>query len=307
VTASDQLSRIVQLVAELSRAESRGAGPPTLETLARSFGVTPADIAADIRTLTLLGEHSDADWLLSLSAWQQEGRVGVSSAGPFRRPVRLTPEELLALRVALATEPGGEVVAGKLGAAGQRGGGAGHPAIPPSRHPADLLTNAIAEQRAVELRYAGEGERDAATWLLHPHQLVDYRDRTYLIAWAPQPAAWRHFRLDRILEARPTDDRFAPRDDFAPVRNPADLFRAPDDAVDQVVVRFSPGVARWVRERYAGCRDLPDGGVEVGFRASSPDWLVRRVLEYGPDAEVVEPAAYREAVRRAVMGGHRRS
>jgi predicted DNA-binding transcriptional regulator YafY len=30
------------------------------------------------------------------------------------------------------------------------------------------------------------------------------------------------------------------------------------------------------------------------------DWLVRRVLEYGPEAEVLEPAAYREAMRRAV-------
>jgi predicted DNA-binding transcriptional regulator YafY len=33
---------------------------------------------------------------------------------------------------------------------------------------------------------------------------------------------------------------------------------------------------------------------------SSVDWLVGRVLEYGADAEVLGPDAYREAVRRAV-------
>ena len=36
------------------------------------------------------------------------------------------------------------------------------------------------------------------------------------------------------------------------------------------------------------------------IQVASPDWLVERVLQYGEDAEVVGPALYREAVRRAV-------
>jgi predicted DNA-binding transcriptional regulator YafY len=36
------------------------------------------------------------------------------------------------------------------------------------------------------------------------------------------------------------------------------------------------------------------------FQASSVEWLVRRVLEYGAEAEVLEPVSYREAMRRAV-------
>lgn len=38
----------------------------------------------------------------------------------------------------------------------------------------------------------------------------------------------------------------------------------------------------------------------VAFTVGSVEWLVRRLLEYGADAEVIEPEAYREAVRRAV-------
>jgi len=45
---------------------------------------------------------------------------------------------------------------------------------------------------------------------------------------------------------------------------------------------------------------LPDGAVLVRFDASSPEWLTRRVLEFGADAEVVEPSHYRDAVRRAI-------
>jgi predicted DNA-binding transcriptional regulator YafY len=82
-----------------------------------------------------------------------------------------------------------------------------------------------------------------------------------------------------------------------------DLFRAPPAAIQRVRVRFSRSAARRVRERYPECQDAGDGAVVVTFQASSVDWLVRRVLEYGPDAEVVEPAAYREAIRRAVGRG----
>jgi len=40
--------------------------------------------------------------------------------------------------------------------------------------------------------------------------------------------------------------------------------------------------------------------VLVQFDASSTEWLTRRVLEFGADAEVVEPPHYRDAVRRAI-------
>jgi predicted DNA-binding transcriptional regulator YafY len=42
--------------------------------------------------------------------------------------------------------------------------------------------------------------------------------------------------------------------------------------------------------------------VVVRFRSASVDWLVRHVLQYGDQAEVLEPTGYREALRRAVGG-----
>ena len=45
---------------------------------------------------------------------------------------------------------------------------------------------------------------------------------------------------------------------------------------------------------------LPDGSVNVPFPASSTEWLTRRVLEFGTDAMIVDPPAYRDALRRAV-------
>lgn len=299
--AAAALARIVQLVAELTRAAREGGEAPTMDALAAVFGVTRAQIAADIRTLTLLGDHADADWLLSLSAWQEGDRVGITSAGPFRRPVRLSPEELLAVRLALATEPGGPDIAIKLGALEREvptGAAGARPRDADDVHA--LLAGAVGDRRRVTLRYAGEGEATPTDWLLEPHQVVEYRDRIYLVAWAAAVNGWRHFRLDRVLDARLAEGAFPRRPDLHPVTDPAGLFRAPAAAVDQVIVRFRADATAWARERYPGGVPEADGGFTVTLQASSVAWLVRRVLEHGIDAEVLAPPAYREAMRRGV-------
>jgi predicted DNA-binding transcriptional regulator YafY len=67
-----------------------------------------------------------------------------------------------------------------------------------------------------------------------------------------------------------------------------------------VQVRVSGDVARWVRERYRDVEELEDGSVVLTVRTASVDWLVRTVLYYGDQAEVLGPPAYREAMLRAV-------
>ena len=299
--APARLTRIVSLLAELTRCEREGKEAPTIEALARSHGVNAKDIALDIRTLTLLGDHADAEWLLSLGLWQQAGRVSVSSAGPFRRPIRLTPEEMLAVQVALAMDPEGREIARKL--APLMRVISPEPAVAAATAGTDryqMMADAIAQRRAVELLYAGEGDRAGRRWVIQPHQLVGWRNRNYVLAWCEEVADWRIFRVGRIIDALLTGQCFDRRSDSQPVTNPADLFRPSADAVDAVRVRFLGRVSRWVRERYPDSEPQPDGSVIVTFQASSMDWLVRRVLEYGPDAEVVGPEEYREAVRRAV-------
>jgi predicted DNA-binding transcriptional regulator YafY len=60
-------------------------------------------------------------------------------------------------------------------------------------------------------------------------------------------------------------------------------------------VRYSPKIAAWIREKGA-CEDLEDGSVAVRFPVVDPGWVVRHVLQYGAEAEVLEPASVREMV-----------
>jgi len=65
-------------------------------------------------------------------------------------------------------------------------------------------------------------------------------------------------------------------------------------------VRFRREAAPWVTEFFPEHEVCADGSVLVQFDASSTEWLTRRVLEFGADAEVVDPPHYRDAVRRAI-------
>lgn len=300
MTAAERFSRIVSMVAELTRRERDGQEAATFREIAQRHGLSVQDVMADIRTLTVLTDRVETDWLLSLRLWQQEDRVSLSSSGPFRRPVRLSPEEQLALQMALAMDPGGATLAARL-ASLWNGDGAPAPSrsTSPGESAVEVVRRAVREHVALEIEYAGESDREVRTRIIEPHQVAESGVRTYVVAWAGDVGAWRHFRLDRIVAARMTETRFEPRADFDPMTQPADSFR-PGNATDRVTVRFRPEVAPWVTEYYAGHEREQDGSVLVHFEAASKDWLVRRVLEFGSDAEVVAPAEYRAAVASAV-------
>ncbi|MGH7646319.1 MAG: helix-turn-helix transcriptional regulator [Gemmatimonadales bacterium] len=303
-TAVEQLNRIVQLVAEFSRAP---AGAVPVAQVAERFDVEPERIFADLRTLTEAADDPEATWLMSLEVIQEGDAIAVSSRGPYRRPIRLTAEELLALRLAIATETG-KPSASLRELAGFGAGQAGPadvfaPGPLPQGTQAEVVNaarRAAAEHRRLRICYVAGGSGEQAERVIQPHLVVHSEGRFYIVAWCEAAVGWRFFRADRVLEAAPAGGAFEPRDDVPVIERAADLFRASAEAVDEVVVRFSPEVVRWVAERYPEARRLPDGGVALTLRVASVDWVIGWVLQYGAEAEIVGPADYREAMRRAV-------
>ena len=306
-TASTQLNRIVTVVSELSRREAAGEPALTLAEVAAGQGTNSEQVQRDIRALTQASDEPDAEWLQSLSIWQKHDRVAVSSRGPFRRPIRFTGDELLALQVGLASEEGGaSALSSELAVMVRRGAPAaaafdvGPAAGAGEAEVADLARRAVDEGRLLSILYTGERDRAGTARSVEPHQVVLAEGRVYIVAWCRKSAGWRNFRADRVIEAVLERGTFQPRVDFVPFAEGEAVFRADADAVDEVAVKFSADIARWLEERYPDARRETDGSAVVTFRVADPSWLVRHVLQYGPDAEVLAPAEYREAVCRAV-------
>lgn len=306
-SADRQLNRILQLVADLSQAARRGDAPATLTVLSERYGAKPSVILQDLRILTEAGGDADDTWLSSLTVEQEEDRVSVQSYGPYRRPIKLTLDELVVLKAAVATEPEApSSILPKFRSLTGVPGDPGDPirAIPgtPGEQGATVATaeRAMRERRALRLVYLGEGAEAPTDRIVEVHDMVSAIGRHYLIAWCRKAGAWRRFRADRALGAEVLDDVFTWRPDVPLVEDRSDLFQPPADGTDDVRVRFSPQIARWISERYPQSEPQPDGSVIVTFVTASVNWLVRHVLQYGDEAEVLEPAAYRDAVRRVV-------
>lgn len=311
--AARQFDRIVRLVAHSSRNASKDSeGGTPLDRLASEFETSPSQIAQDLRTLTSLGEDAESDWLLSLTVIQEGDRVLLQSRGAFRRPARLTPDELLAVRIALATEPGGQELAHRLGE--HPGGGNGENSgevssskvgrvipvgsdLPSDLRILELLHQAVGDRRVVSLDYLGLESGHSNSRDVEPHQCIAANGAYYCIAWCRTAGGWRNFRLDRILEANAGEEGFEPRSDFTPAMASDDAFLPSPDPGIEARVRFSPAIARWILERHPECEREDDGSVTRSYQVLGVEWFVRHILGYGTEAEILEPEEFRELLR----------
>jgi predicted DNA-binding transcriptional regulator YafY len=67
-----------------------------------------------------------------------------------------------------------------------------------------------------------------------------------------------------------------------------------------MTVRYSPRIARWIAEREGRTLDQ-DGSITIEHPMADEHWAVRHVLQYGPEAEVLEPESLRDAVHERLV------
>lgn len=125
---------------------------------------------------------------------------------------------------------------------------------------------------------------------------------TYAIGYSRTPDALRTYKLERIREARLTQEEFVVPKDFPGLdilRNAWSIFIG--EAHVHVVLRFAPDVARRVKESNwrginAVLQDDPDrvGYVRYSFDIADTTDLKPWIRTWGANAEVLEPADLRD-------------
>jgi predicted DNA-binding transcriptional regulator YafY len=307
-SAGGQLDRILKILPFAARDD--GA---SVSELAETLGVSAERVLRDVEQVVERAYYLPPEQANDTQILIEGDRVTVlARACAFRRPPRLSSREALALGVglrALALDAPPER-RDRLFALAERlerelalrpaSGTEPHVALafgPPERSEVHACLRAASrERRAVSIQYLKTGATAPERRTLHPYALVFAERWWYALAHCCMQGEIRRFRLDRVLVAEMLDEGFelpASFDAHAHVHE-GRAFVA--DEPTEVRVRYSSRIARWIREREPGVESLSDGGVIVSHVVADPRWIVTHVLQYGSEAEVLEPEEVREMV-----------
>lgn len=308
--ALGQLARLLHLIPAIADGEEH-----PLDEVARRAGIDRGTLQADLRALS---ERYDdpGGFVEGVQIYLEPDRVALV-ANAFDRPMRLTRAELGALELGLlllrrqrpreehrAIE--GAAFRLRQAIAELPAGWDGPERVGELGSDADLehfraLQLARRRRRRVRILYRKVGAARAGRRTVCPYALAFASGRWYLIARCEPEDAIRIFRLDRVEAVETLDQGFELPDSFAPGRyleNGRAFFA---ERPETLRVRYGPAIARWIAER-EGQPLAADGSLTVDHPLADPEWAVRHVLQYGPDAEVLAPASVRAEIRRRLEG-----
>ena len=304
-SATKRLSRLLTMVPWLLNRQG-----VEIEETAREFGVTPAQVEADLALLFLCGTPGGYHGDLIEAEWES-GRVYLGNADTIKRPLRLGVDEALALIVglrALAAVPGIgerdavvralaklEAATGAAAAGSSRiqvviDEGAGKEALA-------LAQQALAAHRRVHLRYLVPGRDESTERDVDPMRVINFDAQWYLEGWCHRAEDVRLFRVDRIEILTILDEDGTPPAGAEPRDLDSGVFTPRAD--DQLVrVALGPG-ATWVSDYYPteSVEPTPGGGAVITLRTADTAWLRRLMWRLGSQASVLEPADLALAVQ----------
>jgi proteasome accessory factor C len=289
LSANGRLQRLLSLVPWVAAHDG-----PTVDEVCRRFGLTREQLLADLDVVFLCGLYPyTPDELVEVVV--EEDRVWIRYAEFFARPLRLTPEQALALVAAGASllaapgaDPEGPLARGLAKLAAVLGV-APDEALEVSLGTAaeetlELLQEAVRASRQVELDYYAFGRDERARRVVDPYRVYADQGQWYVAGWDHLRDGERVFRVDRISSATLLASTFDP-----PADQPDLGAYRPRPEDPRVVLDLAPG-ARWVVEQYPLERfeEREGGGCRVTLAVSAVPWLERLLLRLGPDATVVD-------------------
>ena len=306
MTSAAQVARLLALVPYLQQHPDADVG-----SVAELFHVPPRQLVADLNVLWFCGlpGGSPGDLIeIDMDAVENEGRIRLSNADFLARPLRFTLDEATALAVALrallefgdtalrsavasALAKIEDVVGAQARVGVQLGGGAD--AV------RDALADALTRRVAVRLEYNGASRGTTTHPLVDPARVAVRDGYAYLDAWSHDRAAWRTYRLDRIVAVTPTDGAVA--DHGEPPGWAGGWLDHRPDAVEVTLTLAAPG--RWITEYYPlrSATPTPDGGVVATLLVADPVWLRRLLLRLGPAVLAVDPPEAAASAREAAL------
>ena len=282
--------------------------------VAQVIGVRPAEVPALVDRLAVAGKPPFAPDDL-IEVWiEHPDRVYVHLDQSLGQPLSLTRAEGTALAIALhaLADSTAAPYAGLAGAAltkikstlsqptaadvsdvearilidGADRGGAERFAV---------VSRALEERRAVDIDYYTAGRGELGGRRLRPYALVQRLSAWYVVGHDERSGEVRVFKLERLREARLTDERFEVPTSFDASRYQGALVVALEGA-ERARVRFLPPLAGAIVDDNPAAEPQPDGSVIVAVEFVEPEGLAAWVMSFGGHAEILAPPSLRAQV-----------
>jgi predicted DNA-binding transcriptional regulator YafY len=169
----------------------------------------------------------------------------------------------------------------------------------------EIAANALLNRKRLFIRYRGRVNDQDTEREVSPQRLVHYRDNWYLDAWCHMRKGLRSFAMDCVRDAEVRAGEVidvAAADLDSALGSGYGIFSG--RAVAWAKLRFSPVAARWVAaeswhpDQKAGYD--PNGFYTLELPYSDDRELLRDILKYGPEVEVLGPEPLRAKVKEAI-------
>lgn len=169
------------------------------------------------------------------------------------------------------------------------------------REAIEVLREAIARRRTVEISYHSFGRDDLTVRRVDPYHLWYQFAGLYLAAYCHTRKEVLTFAVERIQRITPCQETFTRPPDFNLEGYLAGSFGPFRGRPAQVRLRFSREVARYVAERKwhptQRLDSLLTGELEMTLYVAPEIDLRRWILGWGKDVEILEPKRLREEIR----------
>jgi len=298
--SADRLGRLLNLVPYLL------ARPGiAVAQAAADLGITERQLREDLELLWVCGLPGYGPGDLIDMAFDGD-RVTVTYDAGIDRPLRLNPDEALALVVALrmlAETPGvssrdaiERALAKIENATGDLADAPVAVRLPANAERLDAIRAAVERRHALRLTYYTAARDETSERVVDPMRVLMVGSRGYLEAWCRRAEATRLFRVDRIDAFTELAEPSAPPAQAVPHDVTDGVFHPTPD-LPLVTMRVGRG-SRWITEYYP-CEEVRREGDEwlVTMRVTDLGWAQRLLLGLGADVTVVGPRELVDRIR----------
>lgn len=164
------------------------------------------------------------------------------------------------------------------------------------------IIQAILSEQSIETTYHTQSRNDLTERVIDPYYLVPREQRFYLIGYCHLAGGIRTFRISRFKHVEILDQSFD-KVDFnirQYLKNTWSIERGETNI--RFKIKFSPEVARYIKEEEMFVRpnmtDLLGGGLLFEVTVNNDREFLQWVMQYGPNAEILEPVSYRDQMRK---------